>query len=583
MQSGWESWFYQGKCQKSKLLCSAEVEVAFNRETLENQLVQTHTDVQQMIQNRMKKIKEIQHSVEERKMFSSLCSRPHAKNWTEISVDSDVNVLPMNRALRQFKKTLAETLDEKLNEFELKLVQKFAVVKRKAGKSEKGSKSKAFRKSQEAVKEDTDEASEDSSAEDSSVLGYGEAEILESVGHVNQLVQTHTDVQQMIQNRMKKIQEIQHSVQMRKMYSSLYSRPHAKNWTEISIDSDVNVLPMNRALLKFKKTLHETLDEKLSLNQLIQTQTDVQQMIQNRTKKIQEIQHSVEMRKMFSCLYSRPHAKNWTEISVDSDVDVLPMNRALRQFKKTLDETLDEKLNQSELKSGEGDLSPEDGYWSVILRNENEYDACESSLVSLSLKVKPEIVGVFVDYEEGLVSFYDVGHRSHIYSFTGQTFIDKLYPYFSPDLKYEDLDLENDSEITDIDITQLSQSPLPYKKRKAGPVQHKKIHAVKRAVSYPEPPPKYKYTKPQPVEGQRKQYEDSAHSSQGKPKGGQVVCPQHLDETCPTPDLFATTLSCMSVDVQITPRSTNLPTFMPSAVPKLDFKKSTSFQYPRRT
>ncbi|KAL0150134.1 hypothetical protein M9458_054561, partial [Cirrhinus mrigala] len=61
---------------------------------------------------------------------------------------------------------------------------KIPVVKRKAGKSEKGSKSKAFRKSQEAVKEDTDEASEDSSAEDSSVLSYGEAEILESVGHV---------------------------------------------------------------------------------------------------------------------------------------------------------------------------------------------------------------------------------------------------------------------------------------------------------------------------------------------------------------------------------------------------------------
>ncbi|RXN24021.1 hypothetical protein ROHU_022456 [Labeo rohita] len=27
--------FFQGKCQKPELLCSAEVEVAFNRETLE--------------------------------------------------------------------------------------------------------------------------------------------------------------------------------------------------------------------------------------------------------------------------------------------------------------------------------------------------------------------------------------------------------------------------------------------------------------------------------------------------------------------------------------------------------------------
>ncbi|KAL7875699.1 hypothetical protein AOLI_G00106620 [Acnodon oligacanthus] len=43
---------------------------------------------------------------------------------------------------------------------------------------------------------------------------------------------------------------------------------------------------------------------------------------------------------------------------------------------------------------------------------------------------KLQKVGVFVDYEEGLVSFYDVESRSHIYSFTGQSFTEKLYPYF---------------------------------------------------------------------------------------------------------------------------------------------------------
>jgi len=37
-----------------------------------------------------------------------------------------------------------------------------------------------------------------------------------------------------------------------------------------------------------------------------------------------------------------------------------------------------------------------------------------------------------VDYEEGLVSFYDVESRSHIYSFTGQSFTEKLFPYFCP-------------------------------------------------------------------------------------------------------------------------------------------------------
>ncbi len=81
-------------------------------------------------------------------------------------------------------------------------------------------------------------------------------------------------------------------------------------------------------------------------------------------------------------------------------------------------------------------LRPSDGYWSVILRNGDEYKACEDPSVSLSLRVKPQRVGVFVDYEEGLVSFYDVESSSHIYSFTAQSFTEKLYPYFGPSLNY---------------------------------------------------------------------------------------------------------------------------------------------------
>ncbi|XP_053350961.1 butyrophilin subfamily 1 member A1-like, partial [Clarias gariepinus] len=76
--------------------------------------------------------------------------------------------------------------------------------------------------------------------------------------------------------------------------------------------------------------------------------------------------------------------------------------------------------------------SPQDGVWTVELSNENEYDANAGPDVPLTLREKVEKVGVFVDYEEGLVSFYDVNSRSHIYSFTGQSFTEKLYPYFYP-------------------------------------------------------------------------------------------------------------------------------------------------------
>lgn len=68
-------------------------------------------------------------------------------------------------------------------------------------------------------------------------------------------------------------------------------------------------------------------------------------------------------------------------------------------------------------------VTPPNGYWTVALWNGNEYWTCAAPSVRLSLRVKPQKVGVFVDYEEGLVSFYDVESKSHIYSFTGQTSI----------------------------------------------------------------------------------------------------------------------------------------------------------------
>ncbi|XP_053193992.1 E3 ubiquitin-protein ligase TRIM21-like [Scomber japonicus] len=77
-------------------------------------------------------------------------------------------------------------------------------------------------------------------------------------------------------------------------------------------------------------------------------------------------------------------------------------------------------------------LSPEDGFWTIWLRNGNEYKALDDTSVRLSLKSRPQKVGVFVDYEEGLVSFYNVDAAALIYSFTGCSFTEKLYPFFSP-------------------------------------------------------------------------------------------------------------------------------------------------------
>ncbi|XP_071393090.1 E3 ubiquitin-protein ligase TRIM21-like isoform X2 [Centroberyx affinis] len=83
-------------------------------------------------------------------------------------------------------------------------------------------------------------------------------------------------------------------------------------------------------------------------------------------------------------------------------------------------------------RNGEITLSTKNGFWIIWLRNGNEYEALADPCVLLFLKSKPQKVGVFVDYEEGLVSFYDVDAAALIYSYTGCTFTEKLYPYFGP-------------------------------------------------------------------------------------------------------------------------------------------------------
>ncbi|XP_043991177.1 E3 ubiquitin-protein ligase TRIM21-like isoform X2 [Gambusia affinis] len=77
-------------------------------------------------------------------------------------------------------------------------------------------------------------------------------------------------------------------------------------------------------------------------------------------------------------------------------------------------------------------MSTKNGFWTLVLRNENQYSTGEKTSTLFDLHPGPQKVGVFVDYQEGLVSFYDVDAAALIYSFTGCYFKEKLYPFFSP-------------------------------------------------------------------------------------------------------------------------------------------------------
>uniref|UniRef100_A0A8C8RJU4 RING-type E3 ubiquitin transferase n=1 Tax=Pelusios castaneus TaxID=367368 RepID=A0A8C8RJU4_9SAUR len=87
---------------------------------------------------------------------------------------------------------------------------------------------------------------------------------------------------------------------------------------------------------------------------------------------------------------------------------------------------------ESVSKKGTVTLTPGNGYWAVWLRT-GEYKARTSPSAPLPVRVRPSRVGIFLDYEAGEVSFYNVTDGSHLFTFT-DTFSGTLRPYFYPGL-----------------------------------------------------------------------------------------------------------------------------------------------------
>ncbi|MBN3283170.1 TRI39 ligase, partial [Polyodon spathula] len=76
-------------------------------------------------------------------------------------------------------------------------------------------------------------------------------------------------------------------------------------------------------------------------------------------------------------------------------------------------------------------MTPQKGYWTVEWFG-GEFTAVTDPETSLPRSLKPQKLGVYLDYEEGQLSFYNVESRSHIYTFTDMEFNpnEKLYPLF---------------------------------------------------------------------------------------------------------------------------------------------------------
>ncbi|XP_036406622.1 bloodthirsty-related gene family, member 12 [Megalops cyprinoides] len=90
---------------------------------------------------------------------------------------------------------------------------------------------------------------------------------------------------------------------------------------------------------------------------------------------------------------------------------------------------------QSARRKGEIKLSPGSGFWCLWLKG-GQIKALSSTRLPLQLATPPHKVGIYLDYEAGQVSFYDVKARSHLYTFM-DAFSESLFPIFSPCLNQD--------------------------------------------------------------------------------------------------------------------------------------------------
>uniref|UniRef100_A0A3P9C0Z3 Uncharacterized protein n=1 Tax=Maylandia zebra TaxID=106582 RepID=A0A3P9C0Z3_9CICH len=164
--------------------------------------------------------------------------------------------------------------------------------------------------------------------------------------------------------------------------------------------------------------------------ELGKTEAEIQQMIQKTWLKIQGIKESVKMKVSI-------HPPSYEGTRFSKFVCVLGKQSfssgrfyfevQIKYMTKWILGVVRESVNRKEAITP----SPDEGYWTVA-EHKNICVALDKPQVCLSLQSVPEKVGVFVDYEEGLVSFHNVDHATLIYSFTGCSFMEKLCPLFYP-------------------------------------------------------------------------------------------------------------------------------------------------------
>ncbi|XP_028330558.1 nuclear factor 7, brain-like isoform X2 [Gouania willdenowi] len=289
-----------------------------------------------------------------------------------------------------------------------------------------------------------------------------------------QIKKNQAEVKHLIKARMKNAEEIRSSMQMTKL--------NKKQELEMSVavhKAVIDELERNQALLIDEIEQKHEDGEKRGEELLLEINHELNEL-QSRSNELQELDNTEDALHRvqgFSSLRTLPPSRDWAEVKLlpnpyigtirgsmtklvricqnlekeltaeeisktsqyAVDVTLDPVTAAAwlvlsPDGKKVADKT-DWDLGvarESINRKGAITVRPDMGYWAICRRKGSSLSACAGPSVTLQLQEIPQKVGVFLDYDEGLVSFYDTDAKTHIYTYTGCHFTEPVYPYLNP-------------------------------------------------------------------------------------------------------------------------------------------------------
>ncbi|XP_054882214.1 LOW QUALITY PROTEIN: E3 ubiquitin-protein ligase TRIM39-like [Poeciliopsis prolifica] len=233
-------------------------------------------------------------------------------------------------------------------------------------------------------------------------------------------------------------------------FSSLSTPPVTKDWTGVSLKKDLGTAAIYRSLAatveKFQRDLRNILEngfpsplleasvaqtkprekkmQDFALNVTLDSSTAHPRLILSEDLKsvwcgdrYNHVPDNPERFNRVVCVLGREaisHGKHYWEVEVNGKTDWdLGVAR------------------QSVNRKGKINYTPDNGFWFLSLRDKHNYAFRSEPCTNVEMKLRPHKIGIFVDYEKGEVSFYNVDSKVHIYSFH-DIFTENLFPFFSP-------------------------------------------------------------------------------------------------------------------------------------------------------